>query len=90
ICIDPTVLFTSMVHRLHDIDPLPIATYLNSTCSRDYALRSLEQIGRNYRIAFIADTGSGLKNAVIAGLSVTTLCRRVGVSARHLQDLFQQ
>ncbi|MBY5611445.1 LysR family transcriptional regulator [Rhizobium leguminosarum] len=75
ICIDPTVWVTSMVHRLHDIDPLPIATYRNSTWSRDFALRSLEQIGRNYRIAFIADTGSGLKNAVIAGLAVTTLSR---------------
>ena len=75
LCVDPTVWVTSMVHRLHDIDPLPIATYRNSTWSRDFALRSLEQIGRNYRIAFIADTGSGLKNAVIAGLAVTTLSR---------------
>ncbi|WP_245313517.1 LysR substrate-binding domain-containing protein [Rhizobium sp. R635] len=75
ICIDPTVWVTSMVHRLHDLDPLPIATYRNSTWSRDFALRSLEQIGRNYRIAFIADTGSGLKNALIAGLAVTTLSR---------------
>src|ERR1044072_5211138 len=75
LCIDPTVWVTSMVHRLHDIDPLPVATYRNSTWSRDFALRSLEQIGRNYRIAFIADTGSGLKNAVTAGLAVTTLSR---------------
>lgn len=27
LCIDPTVWVTSIVHRLHDIDPLPIATY---------------------------------------------------------------
>ena len=52
ICIDPTVWVTSMVHRLHDIDPLPIATYRNSTWSRDFALRSLEQIGRNYSDRF--------------------------------------
>ncbi|ANK88122.1 LysR family transcriptional regulator protein (plasmid) [Rhizobium sp. N6212] len=75
LCVDPTVWVTSMVHRLHDIDPLPVATYRNSTWSRDFALRSLEQIGRSYRIAFIADTGSGLKNAVTAGLAITTLSR---------------
>jgi DNA-binding transcriptional LysR family regulator len=75
LCIDPTVWVTSMVHRLHDAVPLPIATYRNSTWARDFALRSLEQQGRAYRIAFIADTSSGLKNAVSAGLAVTTLSR---------------
>jgi DNA-binding transcriptional LysR family regulator len=75
LCIDPTVWVTSIVHRLHDIDPLPIATYRNSSWARDFALKSLQQLGRNYRVAFIADTSSGLKNAVIAGLAVTTLSR---------------
>ncbi|MFA1624168.1 LysR substrate-binding domain-containing protein [Rhizobium mongolense] len=75
LCIDPTVWVTSLVHRLHDADPLPIAIYRNSTWCRDFALRSLEQHGRRYRIAFIADTSSGLKNAVAAGLAVTTLSR---------------
>ncbi len=75
LCIDPTVWVTSMVHRLHDAVPLPVATYRNSTWAHDFALRSLEQQGRAYRIAFIADTSSGLKNAVSAGLAVTTLSR---------------
>ncbi len=75
LCIDPTVWVTSIVHRLHDIDPLPIATYRDSSWCREFALKSLHQLGRNYRVAFIADTSSGLKNAVTAGLAVTTLSR---------------
>jgi len=75
LCIDPTVWVTSMVHRLHEATPLPIAVYRNSTWCRDFALRSLEQTGLRYRIAFVADTSSGLKNAVLAGLAVSTLSR---------------
>lgn len=75
VCIDPTVWVTSQVHRLHDLDPLPIAIYRNSDWARDFAFRSLERQGRKYRVAFIADTSSGLKNAASAGLAVTTLSR---------------
>ncbi|GES46698.1 LysR family transcriptional regulator [Rhizobium dioscoreae] len=75
LCIDPTVWVTSLVHRVHEATPMPIAVYRDSTWCRDFALKSLEQIGRRYRIAFIADTSSGLKNAVSAGLAVTTLSR---------------
>jgi DNA-binding transcriptional LysR family regulator len=75
LCVDPTVWVTSMVHRLQDLDPLPIATYRNSTWSRDFAFRSLDLQGRKYRVAFVADTSSGLKNAASAGLAVTTLSR---------------
>ncbi|PKA44676.1 LysR family transcriptional regulator [Rhizobium sullae] len=75
LCVDPTVWVTSQVHRLHDLEPLPIAIYRNSTWARDFAFRSLELQGRRYRVAFVADTSSGLKNAVSAGLAVTTLSR---------------
>lgn len=75
LCIDPTVWVTSQVHRLHDLDPMPIAIYRNSNWARDFALRSLDQMGRRYRVAFIADTSSGLQNAVVAGLAVTALSR---------------
>ncbi|MFJ6323103.1 MULTISPECIES: LysR substrate-binding domain-containing protein [unclassified Rhizobium] len=75
LCVDPTVWVTSLVHRLHEATPLPIAVYRNSTWCRDFALRSLEQAGLHYRIAFIADTGSALKSAVLAGLAVSTLSR---------------
>ncbi|MBB6487843.1 LysR substrate-binding domain-containing protein [Rhizobium lusitanum] len=75
LCVDPTVWVTSLVHRLHEASPLPIAVYRNSTWCRDFALRSLEQAGLRYRVAFIADTGSGLKSAVLAGLAVSTLSR---------------
>lgn len=75
LCIDPTVWVTSLVHRLHEARPLPIAVYRDSTWCRDFALRSLEQTGLRYRVAFVADTSSGLKNAVLAGLAVSTLSR---------------
>lgn len=73
--IDPTVWVTSSVHRLHERRPLPIAVYEQSNWCRDFAIRSLEQHGFPYRIAFSSDTSSGLRMAVMAGLAVAPLAR---------------
>lgn len=52
LCIDPTVWVTSEVHVMHDQRPLPVAICMDGTWSRDFAIRSLEQHGLKYRIAY--------------------------------------
>ncbi|RCS24843.1 LysR family transcriptional regulator [Phyllobacterium salinisoli] len=73
--IDPTVWVTSPAYALHERTPLPIAVYGNSDWCNEFAIRSLEQHGLAYRIAFICDTSSGLKIAVSSGLAIAPLSR---------------
>jgi DNA-binding transcriptional LysR family regulator len=73
--IDPTVWVTSTVHKLHERDPVPIAVYGRSNWCRDFAIRSLEQHSRPYRVAYSCDTSGGLKIAVTAGLGIAPLSR---------------
>lgn len=75
LCVDPTVWVTSLAYGLHERTPLAVAVYERSSWSRDFALRSLEQHGIDYRIAFTSDTHGGLKMAVSAGLGVTAMSR---------------
>lgn len=73
--IDPTVWVTSLVHRLHERRPLPIAVYEQSNWCREFAIRSLEQHGFDFRIAFSSDTSSGLRMSAMAGLAIAPLSR---------------
>jgi DNA-binding transcriptional LysR family regulator len=73
--IDPTVWATSTVHRLHERNPMPIAVYGRSSWCTEFAIRSLEQHGLPYRIAYSCDTSGGLKIAVTAGLGIAPLSR---------------
>ncbi|MGO4564068.1 LysR substrate-binding domain-containing protein [Rhizobium sp. 2YAF20] len=73
--VDPTVWVTSTVHKLHERDPVPIAVYGRSNWCRDFAIRSLEQHSRPYRVAYSCDTSGGLKIAVTAGLGIAPLSR---------------
>lgn len=75
LCIDPTVWVASAVHRLHEKSPVPIAIYENSSWCRDFAMRSLEQHGIAYRVAYASDTSGGLKLAVSSGLAIAPLSR---------------
>jgi DNA-binding transcriptional LysR family regulator len=72
---DPTVWVTSIHHHLHTQRPLPIAMYTRHGWSRDYALRSLERRGIDYRFAYTSDTTNGLSLAVTAGLAVAPMAR---------------
>jgi DNA-binding transcriptional LysR family regulator len=73
--VDPTVWTTSETHRLHEERPLPIALYENSGWCTDFAIRSLETRGIDYRIAYRSDTSGGLKVAVSSGLAIAPLSR---------------
>ncbi|MEO3385086.1 LysR substrate-binding domain-containing protein [Mesorhizobium sp. CAU 1741] len=75
LCIDPTVWVTSLAHSLHEQDPIPVAIYGDSSWCTDFALRSLDQHGHRYRIAYTSDHSGGLKIAVSSGLAITALAR---------------
>lgn len=73
--VDPTVWVTSEPHRLHEQRPLPIAIYNESTWCSEFAMRSLDQHGIPYRIAYSCETSGGLRMAAATGLAVAALVR---------------
>ena len=75
LCVDPTVWVTSVAHAPHRRRPLPAGVYFPGGWCRDVALRSLDQQGIDYRIAFECDTSGGLRLAARAGLAVASLSR---------------
>ncbi|SUU88326.1 transcriptional regulator [Aminobacter aminovorans] len=84
---DPTVWVTSIHHNLHLERPLPVAMYTRHGWSREYALRSLEQRGIDYRFAYTSDTTNGLSLAVTAGLALAPMARsNIPVDCRELTD----
>jgi DNA-binding transcriptional LysR family regulator len=72
---DPTVWVTSTLHSAHEETPLPVALYSRAGWCKDFAIKSLEQSGLAYRIAYTSDTTGGLKLAVASGLAVAPLSR---------------
>lgn len=56
---------------------MPLALFQAGCLFRDWALASLNEIGRPYRIAYTSASFSSILAAVKAGLAVTALCRGV-------------
>lgn len=75
LCVDPTVWVTSIVHAQHMQMPVPVGTYLHSAWGRDFALRSLDQMSIDWRVAFECDTSGSLRIAARAGLAIAPLSR---------------
>ena len=72
---DPTVWVTSDLHSIHEHCPLPIALYTSSGWCTDYAMKSLDERGIAYRVAYTSDTNGGLRLAVTSGLAVAPISR---------------
>ena len=72
---DPTVWVTSELHGIHERRPLPIALYTSSDWCTDYAMRSLDERGLAYRIAYTSDSNGGLRLAVTSGLAIAPISR---------------
>ncbi|KQT64304.1 MULTISPECIES: LysR substrate-binding domain-containing protein [unclassified Aureimonas] len=82
---DPTVWASSILHAPHDIHPLPVTVCETSDWCRAAALRSLDGLGRPYRIAYSADSSSGVLAAAASGLAIAPLTRsHVPASCRVL------
>ena len=56
--------------------PVPIAAHPEGCHYRDRMIRSLDQIGRSWRITYCSPGISGLQHAVSAGFGVTALTRQ--------------
>lgn len=74
---EPTVWATAERHLAHEHEPLPLALFQPGCPFRDWALASLNEQGRPYRIAYTSASFSSILAAVTAGLAVTVLCRSV-------------
>lgn len=72
---DPTVWVTSDIHETHLRSPLPIAMYSGTGWARTLSLALLDQFEKDYRMAYVSDTSSGLVAAVQAGLGIAPLAR---------------
>ncbi|TPK81403.1 LysR substrate-binding domain-containing protein [Mesorhizobium sp. B2-4-17] len=72
---DPTVWVTSNLHHMHEERPVPIALYNRAGWCKDFAIKSLEQRGLAYRVAYTSDTNGGLKLAVTSGLAIAPISR---------------
>jgi DNA-binding transcriptional LysR family regulator len=72
---DPTVWVTSELHHMHEERPVPIALYNRAGWCKDFAIKSLEQRGLAYRVAYTSDTNGGLRLAVTSGLAIAPISR---------------
>lgn len=72
---DPTVWVTSTRNEAHMADPLPVAVYDQDCWWRDWALRTLDDRGQRYRIAYASHSVAGVQAAVASGLAVGVLAR---------------
>jgi DNA-binding transcriptional LysR family regulator len=72
---DPVVWVTSDKHFQHECDPMPVAVAERGCWWREWALTGLDQHRRNYRIAFVSDSTSGIQAAVSSGIATGVLAR---------------
>lgn len=81
LAIDQSVWVTSELHCVHDERPIPVAMY--NECSpwvsggwcRDYALRSLDRHGVDYRVSYHCNANGGLQAAVKSGMAIAPMSR---------------
>lgn len=72
---DPVVWVTSNEHFQHECDPMPVAVAERGCWWREWALTGLDQHQRNYRIAFVSDSTSGIQAAVSSGIATGVLAK---------------
>jgi DNA-binding transcriptional LysR family regulator len=72
---EPLVWITSNKHLTHEQDPVPIAVYNEECIYRQWAIKSLDGQGINYRIAFTSPSTSGILAAVKGGLAIAPVGR---------------
>lgn len=70
---EPLYWVSARDHCTHELDPLPLALGPGTCCWRFRAVRSLDSIGRRFRIAYTSDHALALSGAVLAGLAVSVL-----------------
>jgi len=72
---DPVVWVTSDTHIQHECDPIPIAVSERGCWWRDWALASLDQSQKDYRVSYESSSTFGLQAAVSSGIAVAILAQ---------------
>jgi len=67
---EPLVWVTSLRHRAHEQDVLPLALSQPGCQWRQLALDALDRAGRRYRIAYASSNSNAVNAAVLSGLAV--------------------
>jgi DNA-binding transcriptional LysR family regulator len=60
-------------HCTHELDPVPLALGPEDCCWRSEAVRSLDRVGRRFRVSYTSGAALALTGAVLAGLAVSVL-----------------
>ena len=72
---DPVVWVTSDKHFQHECNPLPVGVAERGCWWREWALGGLSHHQKNYRIAFVSDSTSGIQAAVSSGIAVGVMAK---------------
>lgn len=72
---DPVVWVTSEKHFQHEINPMPVAVCDRGCWWREWALSSLDQQQKEYRIGYVSGSTFGLQAAVSSGIAVAVLAK---------------
>ena len=72
---DPVVWVTSDTHFQHECDPVPVAVCERGCWWREWALSSLEQHRKDYRVTYVSDSTLGLQAAVSSGIAIAVLSK---------------
>ncbi|MCV0428547.1 MAG: LysR family transcriptional regulator [Roseibium sp.] len=72
---DPVVWVTSDTHLQHECVPMPVAACDRGCWWREWALASLDQHQKDYRVAYVSGSSFGLQAAVSSGIAVAVLAQ---------------
>ncbi|MGI9407925.1 MAG: LysR substrate-binding domain-containing protein [Hyphomicrobiaceae bacterium] len=72
---DPVVWVTSEQFYQHEIKPMPVAVCDRGCWWREWALASLDQQQKDYRITYVSGSTFGLQAAVSSGIAVAVLSK---------------
>lgn len=72
---EPVVWATSPHHRAHELDPIPLALFLQDCKFHQWAIAALDAAERPYRVAYTSPSLSALTAAVDSGLAVTAIAQ---------------
>jgi DNA-binding transcriptional LysR family regulator len=72
---EPLVWVSSMRHRIHEQDVIPLAVAQVGCVWRDNTFQQLDRSNRRYRVAYASSNSSAIKAAVLSGLAVGAVPR---------------
>jgi DNA-binding transcriptional LysR family regulator len=72
---EPLVWVSSLRHRVHELDVLPLAVSQIGCSWRDNTFEQLDKSKRPYRVAYASTNSNAIKSAVVSGLAIGAIPR---------------